>query len=338
MILRIPFFKGGDALLDSQNRNIDYLRISVTDRCNLRCTYCMPEEGIAPLNHENILSYEEILHLCRCAVQLGICKIKITGGEPLVRSDIDTLISEIKALSGIEQVTLTTNGVYLTKYLDSFVKAGLDGINISLDAMNAEDYSQITRSNAFQEVREGIFQAYEKGFKIKINCVPIRTINDNIAVEIAELARKRQIDIRFIELMPLGCGKYNVPVSQEELIQQLEIAFGSLVPCDVKRGNGPAKYYTLPGFAGKIGFISAVSHMFCNSCNRVRLTSQGFLKLCLQYHTGIDLRGLLRSGASDLELTKAMKNAIFNKPLQHHFGKKGFCQEEENECMYKIGG
>ncbi len=324
-------------MYDLQNRNIDYLRVSVTDRCNLRCVYCMPEEGVAPVPHDQILTFEEIVRVCGCASRLGVRKIKLTGGEPLVRRGFVGLVRAVKALPLIEQVTLTTNGILLYDMLDELSDAGLDAVNISLDTLNPEQFIKITRRDGLDRVTKAVEKALEKKIKVKINTLPVRGLNGGGLAEIAALAKENPVDVRFIELMPVGYGKMFTPIYSEEIREELRQAFGPLTPFDGAQGNGPAVYYSLEGFKGKIGFISAVSHEFCAACNRVRLTSTGFLKLCLDHDTGIDLKGPLRGGIGDEELTRLIHEAILNKPAHHNFSGEAD-GSMETKGMSQIGG
>lgn len=321
---------------DEFERNIDYLRISVTDRCNLRCVYCMPKEGVVCASHDDILRYDEILQICRCMTRLGIKKIKLTGGEPLVRKNLPWLAARLKEMPGIEKVTLTTNGILLPLYMDELKKAGLDGINISLDTLDERLFSRITRRDMLREVKAGIDAAYESGIPLKINCVPLGMPGQDL-MEIAALARDRNIHVRFIEMMPIGYGKNFAFQGEDEILQTLRSSFGPVYPAADHLGSGPCHYYTVEGLKGKIGFISAISHKFCGSCNRIRLTSQGFLKACLQYETGCDLRELIRGGASDEEICRIAGQVILNKPKGHQFLEKGI-RQEESHSMAQIGG
>ena len=325
-------------MLDKLNRKIDYLRISVIDRCNLRCVYCMPEEGLESIPHEEILTYEEILRICETVSQLGIKKIKITGGEPLVRKDIVNLIRDIKNLDKIEQVTLTTNGILLYDMLDDLYDAGIDAINISLDTLKEDNFKQITRRDGLEKVLMAIDKAYNLGIRVKINCLAIRDFNINELDDIANFAKDREIDVRFIELMPIGFGKKYTQIDNDEILSILESNFGTFEPVTEKRGNGPAKYYKNKDMKGCIGFISAISHEFCESCNRIRLTSNGFLKLCLHYNKGIDLKAPIRSGISDEDLKVLIHDTIWNKPLSHKFGHTNGEKDIEVKNMVQIGG
>ena len=325
-------------MLDKLNRKIDYLRISVIDRCNLRCVYCMPEEGIESIPHEEILTYDEILRICEIVSELGIRKIKITGGEPLVRKDIVNLIRDIKNIDNIEQVTLTTNGILLYEMLDDLYDAGIDAINISLDTLNKDNFKKITRRDGLEKVLMSIDKAYDLGIRVKINCLAIRDFNLGELVEIASFAKDREIDVRFIELMPIGFGKKYTQIDNDEILYILESRFGTFETVTEKRENGPAKYYRNQNMKGCIGFISAISHEFCESCNRIRLTSSGFLKLCLHYNKGIDLKGPIRNGISDDDLKVLIHDTIWNKPLSHKFGHANGEQDIELKNMVQIGG
>lgn len=324
-------------MLDIYNRKIDYIRISITDRCNLRCIYCMPEEGIKLIDHKEVLSYEEIIRLCRQFAKIGISKVKITGGEPLVRKDVHKLIKAIKEIDGIDNVTMTTNGILLENVIDDLVNAGLDAVNISIDTLREDRYREITRLGDINKVMRGIKKCLTyKNLKVKINCVPIKGENEEELLELINLCKDNDISIRFIEIMPIGLGRNMKGFTDEEIIEIVERNIGKLTPYHGKLGNGPSNYYSLEGYKGKIGFISAVNHKFCESCNRVRLTCEGFLKACLQYSIGTDLRELLRSGKSDEEILEAIKNTIYNKPEEHSFNL--IIEKEEQKGMSQIGG
>ena len=324
-------------MIDGHGRKIDYLRISIIDRCNLRCVYCMPEHGVDAVAQDEILSYEEILRLVKVFAGLGIRKIKLTGGEPLVRRNAAHLVRELKMIPGIEQVTLTTNGILLGEMMEELAEAGIDGINLSLDTLNPQVFEKIARRNSFEKVMEG-FQAALKypEIPLKINCVPMGMEGQDL-VEMAELARKYPVHVRFIEMMPIGLGKQFEFCSEAQILESLEKRYGKSEPFSKILGNGPGHYYSFEGFQGKVGFISAMSHKFCESCNRVRLTSQGYLKTCLQYDIGIDLKKLLREGAEEAVLQNAIERALKNKPLSHQFDSKVEDHAEEN-MMAQIGG
>ena len=327
-------------MIDSLQRNIEYVRISVTDRCTMRCMYCMPKEGTKWLPHDEILSYDEILRVCRILAGLGISKVKLTGGEPLVRKHLDQLVRDIKQVDGIDNVTLTTNGLLLSEQLPALAAAGIDAINISIDSFEPEIFKRITDTDAVEKVRQAIEDVTKYDhIRVKINCVPMRGINDAGLSEIAEIARNHRISVRFIEMMPIGLEAAFEPYTEDDLKVLLESRFGKMTPFLGKMGNGPCKYYTLEGFQGKIGFISAVSHKFCEQCNRVRLTSTGFLKACLQYDIGMQLKPMLRGGASDEALNKIIRETIYKKPKSHSFGEADMITKEfEKNKMFQIGG
>ena len=305
---------------DQFGRNIDYMRISVTDRCNLRCIYCMPEEGVPCVSHSDILTFDEIRRICGIGAELGISRIKLTGGEPLVRRGLPGLLGMLKKIPGIEQVTLTTNGILLKDNINELVSNGLDAVNISIDTLDPEYYHKITRRGGIEEVLSGLDAALSyPALKVKVNCVPLKGMPEETYVQLASLAKDRDVDVRFIEMMPIGLGKEYCGVSGQEIYNILKERFGEAERCNGKFGNGPAVYVQFSGFQGKIGFIDAVTHKFCSTCNRVRLTSEGRLKLCLQYETGIDMRSLLRNGADDEVIRQEMRRVIYEKPACHHF-------------------
>ena len=323
-------------MLDQYGRKIDYLRLSITDRCNLRCCYCMPE-GVVCESHDDILRYEEILRICRAALSLGITRFKITGGEPLVRRGCSDLIAELKALPGTEQVTLTTNGLLLRQKLDALCAAGLDAVNISLDTLDTEKFRAITGCPDFsaEEFRALLSNCCTRGLRTKLNVVLLEQNRDE-AAELAALAAEFPVDVRFIELMPIGFGGGMTRVSPDEVLGALQARWPDLQPTGEKRGNGPAHYYASAELQGRIGFIDAVSHAFCASCNRVRLTSTGQLKPCLSFDSTTDLRALLRAGCSDEELKNALEQAIYRKPRAHSFERRE--EMTERRPMSQIGG
>lgn len=270
---------------DGCGRTIDYMRISITDRCNLRCRYCMPK-GIEQVKMADILTYEEIETTVQAAAKLGISKYKITGGEPLTRLGCAELIGRLKQLPGVKQVTMTSNGILLPKYLDALLANGLDALNISLDSLNPEIYKEITGFNQLPLVLQGIEMALKRGLKVKVNAVLQKGINDKEWLSLVELARNQALDVRFIEMMPIGYGRLYETIYNETLIEALQKAYPDMAEervtkAGVSHGNGPAVYYHVPGFKGSIGFISAMHGVFCESCNRIRMTSQGMIKPCL---------------------------------------------------------
>lgn len=325
------------SMKDRFGREIDYLRISITDRCNLRCVYCMPENGIAQIPHKEILTYDEITRICRCMTGLGVHKIKLTGGEPLTRKECATLVAMLKNLNGIEKVTLTTNGILLGEQMTGLAAAGIDDINISLDTLDAASFAKVTRRENLNQVLEGIEAVLQyPQIGLKINCVPVLEDPENL-VSVAGLAKRYPLHVRFIEIMPIGYGREFQFRGEEEICQILEKVYGTMTPVTEQYGNGPCHYYKIEGFQGKIGFISAMTHKFCDQCNRVRMTAEGFLKACLQYQTGTDLKGLMRSGCTDEELTEAIQKVIWEKPVSHHFTSKEV-DEDEARLMSQIGG
>ena len=323
-------------MLDKLGRSIDYLRISVTDRCDLRCTYCMPAEGVPLMQHSEVLSYEEILRIVRLMAGLGVKKVRLTGGEPLVRRGLASLVSKLKEIEGIEKVVLTTNGILLSDYLPELTAAGLDGVNISIDALNENVFEQITRRSGVDKVLKSIDDALTyPQLKVKLNCVPTETNRSEIFPLVERFLQDGRLSLRFIELMPIGLGKDNVGISEESLREILQSKFGEIQPLKHEPLCGPCRYYKLGNLPGKVGFISAVSNCFCNSCNRVRLTSSGFLKTCLQYNLGVALHPLLSE--NDEVILAAIKQAIFEKPERHSFSEQSGAFLEQ-AIMSQIGG
>ena len=323
-------------MLDQYGRSIDYLRISVTDRCNLRCRYCMPEP-VDAVQHADILRYEEILRICRAAIELGITKFKVTGGEPLVRAGCTEFIAELKKQPGTQQVTLTTNGLLLEKNLDALADAGLDGVNISLDTTDNTRFQRITgyTGNGADTLLRVLEECCAKGLKTKINAVLLEETEED-APELAAIAEELPVDVRFIELMPTGFGTAMRRVSPDDILSALRKRWPDLAPTDERRGNGPAHYYKSDLLLGRIGFIDAVSHKFCADCNRVRLTSTGQLKPCLCYADSADLRALIRGGCTDGELKEALRASVYAKPRAHCFDTGAAVTERH--AMSQIGG
>lgn len=320
---------------DQYGRTIDYIRISITDRCNLRCTYCMPAEGLQVTPHEEILRYEEIGRIVKIAVKTGLRHVKITGGEPLVRQDAAELIGRLKKIPGIETVTLTTNGILLPRYMEDLARAGVDGINISLDTLEEEAYHRITRFGHVKEVLDGLQSALAyPEISVKINSVLEEKHWQENAVALARLAKDYPVHVRFIERMPLSLNEICRDSQEDMVVKVLEEAYGKMTPYENRLGNGPSVYYSLEGFRGKIGFISAVSHKFCDSCNRVRLTSNGHLRMCLQSGKEIDLKTPMREGCGDKKILELLEEGIRNKPREHHF----LSENIQSDGMSKIGG
>ncbi len=321
---------------DKHNRNIDYVRISLTDRCNLRCVYCMPEDGIELVEHDDVLRYEQILKLCSAFIENGITRFKLTGGEPLVRRGIIDFIRDLKALSGTEEVTITTNGVLLESMGADLVEAGIDRINVSLDTLDRQAYKELTRFDKLDTVLRGIDAVLETGFKnLKINSVPIQPIVKEDILKLVEFAKEKPISVRFIELMPIGEGSEYTGSSSEEIIKIIESEYGKAKVYTGKLGNGPAEYIKIDNFTGYIGFIEAMSSKFCHKCNRIRLSSTGFLKLCLHYDYGVDIKEYIDKLSVE-ELSKKLNEIIYNKPKAHKLGLEVEHMELKN--MNQIGG
>ena len=322
-------------MFDSCSRNIRYLRLSVTDLCNLRCRYCMPD-GVEKLEREAVLTYEEFLRLAALFAQCGIDTVRVTGGEPLVRKGVEQLVAGLKATPGIRKVTMTTNGVLLAQQLPALLNAGLDSVNISLDTLRPEVFRRITARDEFAAVQAGLRAALESPLPVKLNCVPQAGINEGELETIAALARDNDLQVRFIEMMPIGYGAAMPCISGPELQARFARRWPGLHPVEgIAFGDGPAVYYTAPGWKGSIGFITAVHGKFCVSCNRVRLTSLGFLRPCLASEAGCDLRALLRGGADDAQLLVAIRETIWAKPREHHFESRSV---PATRGMYRIGG
>lgn len=323
-------------MLDRYGRVINYLRISVTDRCNLRCCYCMPE-GVQDVGMKNILTFEEIWEIVKVSVSLGITHIRITGGEPLVRKGCADLILGIRKIPGVETITMTTNGVLLGNYAKQLKEAGVDGVNISLDTLDPEEFCQITGKREFPAVLAGIRAAKDAGLPVKLNAVNRKELDP---VPLVRYAQNENLPLRFIEMMPVGYGKQYVGRSNEELREMLEKTFGTaekLVDSEElsRMGSGPAVYYRFSDLKVPVGFISAIHGKFCDTCNRVRLTAEGYLKLCLCYDQGVDLRHVLREEEKE-NLRTVMEEAIFRKPAAHCFERPS--EMTETHEMVKIGG
>ena len=325
-------------MFDRYQRDIHYLRLSVTDLCNLRCRYCMPD-GVEKLEREAVLTYEEFLRLAALFARCGIDTVRVTGGEPLVRKNVAQLVAGLKATPGIRRVTLTTNAVLLAEQLPALLDAGLDSVNISLDTLRPEVFRQITARDDFAAVQAGLQAALESGLPVKLNCVPQAGVNEGELEALAALAKDNAMQVRFIEMMPIGYGAAMPCISGPELRARFARRWPELAPLSPAQehalGDGPAVYYTVPGWQGSIGFIAAVHGKFCASCNRVRLTSQGFLRPCLASETGCDLRALLRGDADDAQLLTAIRETIWAKPREHHFNDSSM---PATRGMYRIGG
>jgi cyclic pyranopterin phosphate synthase len=309
------------SLIDSFSRAVTYLRVSVTDKCNLRCVYCMPEGGLPWLRREEILSYEEIAEIVRAAALVGVRAIRLTGGEPLVRRDLSRLVAAIAAVPGIEDIALSTNGLLLEGQLGELVAAGLRRINVSLDTLRGDRFEAIARRPGLDAVLRGIDAAIDAGLSpIKLNCVVMRGRNDDELAEFAALTRERPIFVRFIELMPVHENldmQRDAYVASDEILERIG-EIGELRAVTGPSGNGPARYFAFPRAAGAVGVISPLSHDYCERCNRVRLTADGRLRLCLFGDHALDLRAPLRAGATTAQLADLLRSAMLIKPERHH--------------------
>lgn len=319
---------------DGFGREIDYMRISITDRCNLRCRYCMPE-GISWIPMKEILTYEEIKIAAEEAAKLGIKKIKVTGGEPLVRTGCTTLVGMLKQVPGIEQVTLTTNGIFLADYVEELKANGLDAVNVSLDTLDEKRFEEITGREGLETVLDGIQRVLKQQIPVKINAVLHKGENEQEWQKLAELARYQKLDVRFIEMMPIGYGKQFEPVYNEELLKKFREIYGELKPDERVHGNGPAVYYHIHGFEGSVGFISAIHGKFCKKCNRIRMTSTGDVKSCLCFDESLSIKKALRDGDRE-EVNRLLKLVIRSKPVSHRFEQKELITEQRE--MASIGG
>ncbi len=322
-------------MLDSLGRSINYLRISVTDRCNLRCIYCMPPEGVPQMSHSEVLSYEEIRAIVQSAVQLGVNKVRLTGGEPLVRAELPKLVGMLSQIEGIEELSLTTNGTILKKHALELKQAGLLRVNVSLDTLKADKFRHVTRLGKLNNVLDGIEAAKDAGFHpVKINTVVMRGINDDEILDFAKMTYEDGWHVRFIELMPFKNAAEFVP--SIELRQHISL-LGKLMPCASITGNGPATYYRLAGAKGSIGFISPLTEpSFCSRCNRIRLTSDGRLRPCLLGEGEIDLKMPLRNNVSIEELKSLILQTVASKPKNHHLERGNI--RPINRKMSQIGG
>lgn len=324
------------SMIDQYGRKITYLRISITDRCNLRCRYCMPD-GVKDVGMKNILTFEEIWEIVKAAVSLGIIHIRITGGEPLVRRGCVDLIRGIRKIPGVETITMTTNGILLETYAAQLKKAGVDGINVSLDTLDPEEFRQLTGQDQLENVLTGIRAAKRAAIPVKINTVNRKDLDP---YPLVRYAQQEKLPLRFIEMMPVGYGKTYVGRSNDELRKLLEKEFQQAVRLETKEhtdafGSGPAVYYQFPGLEIPVGFISAMHGKFCDTCNRVRLTAEGYLKLCLCYDQGVDLRKILRNEERE-DLRTVLKEHIYRKPAAHCFEHPE--EMTETHTMTKIGG
>ncbi len=324
-------------LQDSYHRHIDYMRISVTDRCNLCCVYCN-ERGMEHLTHEEVLRYEEIQKIVKAAAGLGVKSLRLTGGEPLIKSNLGSLIRMLAGIEGIEDISLTTNGTLLAGYAEELKAAGLKRVNISLDTFKPERFEKISGADKLKDVLEGIEAAKKVGLvPVKVNTVMMRGINDDEVLDFAAKTKQAGWHVRYIEKMPLVAAdvdKSNM-VSIEEIMSVIRKNMGKLEPYINRRGNGPAKYYRLPDAEGTLGFIGPVTDCFCATCNRFRLTADGKLRPCLLEDDEIDVKTPLRAGASIEEMGELMRQAAALKRERHRIGRDFVSGKRK---MWQIGG
>jgi len=315
------------------------MRISVTDRCNMRCTYCMPADGFESIPHPDILTYEEILRIVRISSTLGVNKFRITGGEPLVRKGIIGLIKEINSIKGVE-TTFTTNGILLGEKAQELKDAGVKRLNVSVDSLNADRFAYITKTSTLDDVLTGIETAHKVGFNpIKLNFVVIKGVNDDELVDFVELARSKPYHVRFIEFMPVGSNGWGREkyIPSKEIEEMVARSF-KLTPDSADEKGSPSRNYNIEGFEGKVGFISPVSRHFCDSCNRIRLTSDGHIKSCLLRKGEIDVKSAMRKGVSDDELAALIASAVIMKPSGHLLDNGGLPEKDSFLPMTRIGG
>lgn len=330
-------------MLDHYDRDINYLRVSITDRCNLRCTYCRPKEGISLKGHADILRYEEILRVVSQTVKMGLIKVRLTGGEPLVRRGFVEFAGNLKKIKGLQDISLTTNGILLAQYAEDIFRAGITRINISLDSLDKEKYFQITRGGNLDDVFNGIAAAEKAGFApIKINTVLMKGFNDNEALDFARLAFSKPFQVRFIEIMPVSevsAGRSADFLPTRQLLETINRHF-RLEPLAGKKNksDGPARLYKMKDGLGEIGFINPVSDHFCSTCNRLRLTADGKLRACLLNDVEIDLREALSRHCDDDELAGLIREAILLKPQKHDLDCTDRHLKKCHRDMSDIGG
>ena len=310
-------------MIDPHGRQLDYLRVSVTDRCNLRCIYCMPPEGVRQLRHEDLLTFEEIARTVAVGASLGLTKVRLTGGEPLVRKGVEALVGLLSRTAGVSHVTMTTNGILLAAMASTLRQQGLHDLNVSLDTLRADRYRRITRCGRVEDVLRGIDAALSADFaSVKINTVVMRGINDGEIADFARLTLERPITVRFIEFMAVGrtgLADEDLLVPAASILERIG-ELGAIESVETAKTSGPAQVFRLSGAAGAIGVIAPVTAPFCRTCNRLRLTSEGRLRSCLIRGGEVDLRARLRGGASDEEIAQAFRETAAMKPLEYSCG------------------
>ncbi len=328
---------------DKFEREINYLRVSITDRCNLHCSYCRPREGISLQGHDDILRYEEIIRIISMAVKMGLIKVRLTGGEPLVRRGFIEFITALKGINGLQDISLTTNGILLEEFAQDIFSAGIHRINVSLDSLHKDKYFRITNGGNLEAVLRGIHKAEEIGFApIKINTVAIKGFNDDEVLEFAKLALNKPFQVRFIELMPVGQARSEhnggyLPATQ--LMQEVNSRYKlEKITGKKEKSDGPAAIFRIKGGRGEIGFINPISSPFCATCNRLRLTADGRLRSCLLNENEIDLKKVLRENCTDAELEGYIREAVLLKPKQHALACTGKHLKECHRNMSAIGG
>jgi GTP 3',8-cyclase len=313
-VIELPEIK----LVDQYRRRLDYLRVSVTDRCNMQCIYCMTHEKISKVPCKEILRYEEILRISRIFTRLGVSKIRVTGGEPLVRKGVCEFLTELSKMEGLSDLSITTNGVFLKDKINKIKSAGIKRLNISLDTLDRDKFKKISGIDAFNEVWASIMQSLDMGFDpIKINVVALKGINDDELIDFAKLSICYPFQIRFIEYMPIGTSKMMFRQLLAPEIKDRISAIGRLQPIDNVSSDGPAKRFRFENAKGEIGLIKPISEHFCGTCNRLRLTAGGNLKLCLLSENETDLKTPIRNGCSDNELADIILKAVYKKPFEH---------------------
>lgn len=325
--------------MDALGRTIVNLRISVTDRCNFRCTYCMPADNAEFMDRKELLSFEEITHIVEIASKIGVCRLRLTGGEPLMRKNLPVLVKMLSQVKGIDDIAMTTNAFFLKEQAKDLHAAGLQRLNISLDALDPEKFRHINRRDCLNQVLEGLREAAQLGFKsVKINAVAMRNFSETEIMKLIDMGRSEGFEIRFIEFMPLDSDQIwerEKVLFGHEIIEIIREKY-ELVPINDSLENGPTSEYTFADGKGKVGVITAVSNPFCDYCNRIRMTADGKLRTCLFSTSEYDLKALIRSGASDEVIANTIKNAVWNKEPGHKINLADF--ERPQRAMHAIGG
>jgi GTP 3',8-cyclase len=328
-----------DKLIDRFERVLNYLRVSITDKCNLRCQYCVSNGPFPKLRHQDILRYEEILRIVTVGTRLGISKIRVTGGEPLVRKDVRDFLARLTAIEGLDDVSLTTNGMLLSHYLQDIQSAGIKRLNISLDSLKRDRFEKITGVDGFDRVWRAVLETYEMGFApIKINVVAIPGVNSDELMDFARLTFSYPFHIRFIEYMPIGTSVLSPGRILTHEIKEIIRPLGPLIPVHRDEFDGPSRRFRIEGAMGELGFISPVSDHFCMSCNRIRLTANGKLRLCLLSDESLDMGTVLRKGGTDDDIANIFRQAALRKHEKHRLKSDGASQQAIHDIMSSIGG